>query len=294
MKVKLKTLVAAVALCAAGGAQAAISEDGMNGGNGIATGTGQGELFVNVWDPVRAKSLILDLNLTVNDFRNNNAALINTFNVTDALTQSFIAGSPNQANMKWSVVGVSNGPGTSALGFVTTHGAGTNLGVPDAGTSIFANIQNANPPSEAPYSGTSVQVGMEGISNYVNNNNFALGASGTSVISDDTFATGFMGGAMAHTVAGSLNFSNVGGLSDQMLMSFIYMNDANGDPLGETPVLVQAFADGFWKLNATTGNVAYVSAVPIPPALWLLGSSLAGLVAVARRRKETPELALVS
>jgi hypothetical protein len=38
---------------------------------------------------------------------------------------------------------------------------------------------------------------------------------------------------------------------------------------------------GYWRLN----GIATVSAVPVPAAVWLMGSGLAGLIAVARRRK---------
>ncbi len=37
-------------------------------------------------------------------------------------------------------------------------------------------------------------------------------------------------------------------------------------------------------MNITMTQTANVSAVPVPAAVWLLGSGLLGLVAVARRR----------
>src|SRR3989344_4907297 len=123
MNLKLKTLVAAVAMVAAGAAQAAISTDGWNAMSGVGEGTGAGEIFLSIYDPTLNLSLVLDLNLTVGDFRYNNASLINTFSVTDATLQSFIASSPDQSLMKWNMGGLSNQGYTVDLGMVTTHGS---------------------------------------------------------------------------------------------------------------------------------------------------------------------------
>ncbi len=94
MNLKLKTLAAVVAMTVAGAANAAIYTDNYNGFNGITTGTGDGELFLSILDPSVNQSLVLDLNLTVNQFRYTNASLINTFSVTDATLAGFIAASP--------------------------------------------------------------------------------------------------------------------------------------------------------------------------------------------------------
>jgi hypothetical protein len=57
-----------------------------------------------------------------------------------------------------------------------------------------------------------------------------------------------------------------------------------------TTAAVQSFILGSATLSATglltlTGNTVTPPTVPLPPAVWLLGSGLLGLVGVSRRRK---------
>src|SRR4030065_1177387 len=126
MNLKIKPLVVAIAMAAAGTAQAAvINTDDYAGGNGLSLGTGAGDLFLSIYDAARSQSLTLNLNLTANDFRTNNAALMNTFSVQDALLQSFIAGSADSSQLIWNMGGISNsglGPDT---GLFTTNRVGT-------------------------------------------------------------------------------------------------------------------------------------------------------------------------
>jgi hypothetical protein len=59
---------------------------------------------------------------------------------------------------------------------------------------------------------------------------------------------------------------------------------------------VDSLTSGFFEVQVTgTGNTysAYVAGVPLPPAVWLLLSGIAGLAATARRRKPSLSLRLV-
>ena len=51
-------------------------------------------------------------------------------------------------------------------------------------------------------------------------------------------------------------------------------------------ILFQGIATGTAG-GSVTGIVALVSAVPVPPAVWLFGSALLGLIGVSRTRKST-------
>ena len=94
-------------------------------------------------------------------------------------------------------------------------------------------------------------------------------------ITDSTFAS-FTSGPVG-TVA-TIVFSTVGtGVSDILLMD-------TSDPVG-----LGQWADGFTPLFVADGSLtltsAQVSVVPIPPAIWLLGSGLIGLFGLGRRQK---------
>lgn len=273
MNMKLKTLVAAVAMVAAGAAQAAILTDGINGGAGIGYGVGDAELLLSIMDDNRNLSLVLDLNLTANQFRFNNAALINTFSVTDSLLQSFIAGSPDASLLRWNIGGASNGPGFSDIGLLSTHGT--------AGPLID--------PAERPATGSAIMTGMQQYEAYANYNSALFNAtnpnSGLSNALVD--ASGHGAGLWGPSFGGALTYINEQvGFADTQLMSFIYVDAA--DVVSGSP-FATVFANGSWKVDPTLGKVSYVgqvSAVPVPAAVWLFGSGLLGLVGISRRRKQ--------
>jgi hypothetical protein len=267
MNMKLKTLVAAVAMVAAGAAQAAIVDDGVNGisGPGLTYGTGNGELFLSVYDPGRTLSMVLDLNLTVNQFRNNNTTLIDTFSVTNSTLQSFIAGG-TASQMKWNMGGLSNMGLGADFGIVTTNG--------NAGATIS--------PSENMANGNGLTSAMGGASQYIINNNLLLVGDATPAHNSNQ-PDGHNGGVWGNNINGALPFDNqITGFSSGGLMSYFYADETN--PLDGIP-LVTTFSNGEWKIDPTLGKVSYVSAVPVPAAVWLFGSGLLGLVGISRRRK---------
>lgn len=264
MNLKLKILAAAVVMAVSGAAHAAISTDNFAGGSTLGSGTGVGELFLSIYDPGRSLSMVLDLNLTANSFRNNNAALINTFSVTDATLQSFIAGSSNQSLMRWNLGALSNagfGPNNGAL---STHG--------NAGATIDAN--------EAVYDGNALTIGMANLEAYVNQH------PTTMVVASSGGPAGHTGSYWGGTMGGALRYDNQHiGFAGGELMSFMALGQTDVSDLGGAPYIT-AFSGGQWVLDPTLGRVSYVSAVPIPAAVWLFGSGLIGLVGISRRKKQ--------
>lgn len=271
MNLKLKALAMAVAMTVAGVAQAAIYNDNLNSSTDLGSGTGAGELMFSIYDPGRAQSLTLDMNLTADTFRNNNASLVNSFSVTNSLLQSFIAGSANQSALIWNLGGLSNsGLGPNA-GTLTTNG--------DAGATINTTTIDGNALTSA----------MMFAANYGDlNSGFFTAANPNAAISSASGPTGFLGGSWGYNFGGSFSFNNtVAGFGSDQLMSFIALGTVDVTDLGGQAVST-TYANGKWHVDAATGTVSYVglSAVPVPAAVWLFSSGLLGLVGISRRRKK--------
>lgn len=268
MKLKLKSLAVALAMLGAGAAQASvINDDSWAGGNGLTLGSGIGDLFFAIYDPNSAQSLALDLDLTVNDFRFNNASLINTFSRTSSVLASFIAGVSDPTALQWNLGGLSNSGAGADLGIVTTHGsAGATW---DTGT-------------EGPFNGNNLTFGMGNAASFEGSNSDP--APNPAVVGAST-PGGWLGGGWAGTYGGALAVQNYHlGLVGGELMSYIHVDETN--PL-DGPTTAIAFTAGQWVVDGGLGKVSYVGTaapVPVPAALWLMTSGLVGLIGVARRR----------
>lgn len=271
MKLKLKTLAVAMAMCAAGTAHAAaINTDGFAGGNNLGLGTGDGDLFISVYDASRAQSLTMNLNVSANNFINNNAALMNTFSVQDALLQSFVSGASNSSQLIWNLGGISNlGYGPSA-GLFTSNG--------NAGATI-------NPVVQGPIDGNALTVGMTYIEAYAQANSAGFTAANpSSAISSANSASGFNSVLWRTNFGNAINFDNSASLGSDQLVSFIALGATDVTDLGGVPV--STTFGGRFHIDGASGTVSYVgvSPVPLPAAVWLLGSGLVGLIGVSRRK----------
>jgi hypothetical protein len=275
MKLKLKSLVVALAMLGAGSAQAMLIDlDSWALGAGAATGDGNGDLWFSIFDPTSATSYIVDLNLSVQTFRDTNASLIDTFSVTNATLASFIAGASDTSVLQWNLGGFSNGPDFGAghqIGTVTTNGASRDT---------FTGL---------PGDGDNLTVAMNKADGYVSrNNDLTNPTSDAAIVPAFSDFRGFMAGEWACSYGGSFGGNNCHvGLVGGEFLTYVYLGDGSvtGDVFRD-PVGSQGFNAGMWTVNSA-GTVSYVSApsaVPVPAAVWLLGSGLLGLLGVSRRR----------
>lgn len=270
MKWKLKALAAAIAVAVSAPASAAITT----------SSSGNGNLFLSVWDTVSETSYTRDLGVSMNDFITGNlpggglgttaAGYSLSFAADGTLTSWLSSVSANAAGLIWNV-GAMDGQGQNR--YLTTAASmsgmvNQQLNALNDGADVF--IANTN--------------GLGTHSSLTDGSNTAS----KSLDGDPAFAGGaawgsnWGGNAVGFTSGALIGASN-----------FFWALAANGGSTVASAFINQfGNANGFstWTL-ASNGTLAFnspnavPSEVPLPAAVWLLGSGLLGLVGVARRRQ---------
>ncbi len=262
---KLKSLVLAVAMAAAGAAQATpISTDNITGG--LSTGDGlSGDLFLSILDPIAGQSLILNTGLTTGQFINSNGSLINVFSTTNSVMQSFFSGhSADLSSMVWNIGAIVNGDYTVGhAGVLNSNGTG---------------------PVVAP-DGTALQSAMNRAQTYTSQYDAILAGGVNAATAVAASSIGYSGGNWGNSWGGFFGYPNtMTGFSGGETMSYLSFNQS--DALGTADVT--GFTNGKFVIDTSLGKLSYVgtvSAVPVPAAVWLFGSGLLGLVGIGRRKK---------
>jgi len=286
-KFKLKAIAVAISLVAAGGANAAIN------GGGAYMGAGQGELYFSVFDAANKISYTRDLGVTIDQFL---AGQNGTYNFA---ADSRLTGFINTANTKpnntlvWNLMGgmnseLSDPADFPRFGLYFTSNAGdasvANVTLEQAfiaeGTSVIY-AQGVNGAATAAGIGTGSNVWSE------NNSSTTKDGSGY-------YAGQYGGNNIGLSIV--VSDENVIGQSMDFYRSGIKF-DANGNPVvnaTETNYEGAITKFGKWTL-ANNGDLSYSTGpvvpppVPLPPAVLLLGSALAGLVGIARRKPSEDE-----
>jgi hypothetical protein len=246
MKLNLKAAAALVVLAAAGTAQA--------------TPIAPEGLFLSLRDSTNLTSLVVNLNLTTTTFRGAPTATYTLSGDGLADLTAYLTGA-NLGSVRWNVAGASNGAfGSSLYGGLSTSSTNPAATFQDWGIDV---VQNTN-------------------------NQFGLfrGVTNAGLTSSEGWTT--TGNGAYFTVSqGGTSFVNALGTIGQSLGFYSFF----ANPDDEFSGLSTAFA-GNWTLSFLNGvaGLTYVSAVtppvPVPAAVWLLASGVAGLFGVSRRRKQ--------
>lgn len=257
-------LVAAVAALGMSGQASAAYTDG-NGVNGSS-------LILNVFDTVTKASYSATLEIAPNNLTYNTFTGGSSF--TALASNSIFTGlfgASTASNVKWEVVSAVNDalaggtPGTNipwSLGFsaATQPAAFSGIQQTQAGTKFNTWVNTIAGHQTSSGSGLTSSTNATDLWN-MNNASAAFGGNSG-------------GGTLPFTITGILGSS----------LSY-FTATANGDTAGDPSVFSQIA--GNWNLasNGTlTWNAAQVGAVPVPAAVWLLGSGLMGMVGIGRRR----------
>jgi hypothetical protein len=279
----LKAVVAAVGLAAAGGAQAALTNPN----------TGNGSLFLAAFDSSTGTGYIRDLGTTFDGFLSQIGynpltgdfeahAGVYTFS-TDALFGSTFA-STSASNLQWTIVAADGSnsaggvaPATAATPhdyrLLTTEQSGRLTSAINMTLSNFNNIVSSKlvnfataANSGCGFSGNSCDITGGEVSG-------SFSPSATTYFNDD-YGTG------QPTSGFDTNTSRDG------LLDFFYMTGGPGN-ISTTQatkyVVGNQYGRGFWSL-ASDGTATF-TVVPVPAAIWMLGSGLLGFFGVSRRRR---------
>lgn len=266
MNTKFKSLVVAVALAASGAANAAID----------APVTGNGELFFNIWDPTVGKefSFTMGLNTNMNTFVTSglNAGTVNFGNIFSNATYTTLFNDPADgghtlSNLRWNVV-ASSSTGNEDDRVMITQALASSP-VYTNGQAQSGNVAVANFLGQAPFS------------------NVADNEGGTSAPGSSLFVANPLG-FNGETLQG--NFFSTATSVGSDLGFYMYSNTGSYDT-GEAANAFEFKVGsnyGTWNLS-NSGELTYSvgPVVPVPAAVWLLGSALVGLVGVSRRRETT-------
>ncbi|MBI5462531.1 MAG: VPLPA-CTERM sorting domain-containing protein [Gammaproteobacteria bacterium] len=272
---KMKTLVAAIAIAAAGTANAAIDM----------ANTGSSSLVLSVWDNVAQESYIRDLGLNLADITpamiTPDAGLTLNF-AADPLFASLF-GNNTASDIYWNITAAdSTGSGsitgrqiigTGALGALASSFSVTNTGVANSANYWNTFFANANTQPNVP--------GVDTNNCTTNTSCYSLDAGDLQYAGDTSWGT-FWGQNLT-------GWNNAGTLG-QSLGFYSFTPSSTSGFVQSTKVRYEnAYGLGTWML-AANGSVTYsiasapVSTVPVPAAAWLFGTGLAGLASVARRR----------
>ncbi|MGE0384909.1 MAG: VPLPA-CTERM sorting domain-containing protein [Gammaproteobacteria bacterium] len=247
---KLKMLAAAVALAGASAAATAapIAPEGV---------------FLSVRDEANNNSFVANLNVTTADFRaDDTSPRALSGQALDALSQ-FLSGR-DLSTIVWNVTGAMNGDyGTPTWGGMTTS----------------TNIETA-PQDWGHFGGLDAAVQNYQIFRGVVNPDLAGSVDGVGYNTGDLkgyFTPGGNGGV------GSIE--SLGRVGDTLAFYAFFVQQPND---GFTEFFEGDFAKlaGQWTLDfdGATASLNYAP-VPLPAGVWLLGSALAGVAGVVRRRK---------
>ena len=260
---RMKTIAAAVALAAAGNANAVI----------ILPNSGDGELVLTAWDDVAQVSYIRQLNVNLSSFLPSSVATDAGYSQTfaaDTTFSSLFAGS-SAANIRWNVTAFDQAGAnyndmsyitTAALGAAASSLPGSNTGINSAGNAatIFFGFANSN--------------GCDVNDVCTSTNSGDLHYAGSTFYWSDN-------------IGNTIGFSNAGTLGEAL--GFYHVTPSGAAAFLQATKTAYATSSGLatWTLDAD-GSLTYsapaVSTVPVPAAAWLLSSGLIGMAGVARRR----------
>jgi len=252
MKMKFKLLVAAAALAVAGQASAALTDITSTDGSGSS-------LMLVVWD-TNGNSYVRDLGTTADQVVSGSYTASGTVSSGSSSTLfTTLFGSDTASNVSYTILGDTKSTSNHKNIISGVDGSGgyitdNNFGTIESKISALITLANGNPNG--------------------NNTGNEYNTTGDTTVSGSKTTNLF-----SYLAGGVGNVATLG--TTLNLTGFQQAGNISGSTHGTT--LSLAGSTNF-TLNAN-GDLLVPAAVPLPAAVWLMGSGLLGLLGVGRRRK---------
>lgn len=269
MEISLKKVVAIAIAGVSGLGAMSASADIVN------TDTGNGELTLFVRNETTGAVYARGLQIQLDSILSESAIQSGPYNAGVANERTYVLPAPigPDANLasflgqagtfSWTIMGGDNTGAANVTGgkrYVTTTQADLTNGTTVTLSQLSSNFNN-----------------MVVMVNQIND--FMPNTSGASIASEGQWR---QAGAIPGGEAGSWYGANLNNINDLGSAANFYLLAAPGR---SGQARVYQFADLVLRADGTLESVGGVAPVPLPAAFWLLGTGLAGLAGVSRRRK---------
>lgn len=265
MKFSIKVLAASALIAVAGSSQAAILDGYAN--------PGDGDIFISILrDSATPQSMIIDTNISIFDLRDGVTTNWTASAAQTAAVLNFL-GTSDLSDFRFNAGGVSDQ--FDIFDPTMNDDLGAVVSSNDAFDSQILDSSNVD----------TVRQNIHGFETEINNvypspaNDVITGLSPSSQANGAGFHNSALWGDHVGGALPSINTAAAAGTP----LDLWYLYNGSSDFLGYTTSYLKL---GQFSIDTATGVISLspVSSVPVPAAIWLLGSGLVGLVGVARRK----------
>lgn len=232
--------------------------------------SGNGSVFITVWDPTLGASIVQDLGLNYADFVTSqgvNPAIVSTLNGAglsfNVNLSHFTSVGSNFADLRYTVFAADAVGNYQATGAIATAPINATI------TGQSGDVVN--------------MIGSTGASQVAASWNLNCGVDAVICTGTGFGSTYFGGGAWGSRFGGGFELDGSTGLGEALGFYLLTRSGIGASSPMNSVQFAGAGGVAQWLL-AANGSLSFTAPVPLPAAVWMLLSGLAGLGVVSRRK----------